>query len=76
MNRDLAELRRNLQAVCPTLSADDLALIIECLGYELLGRAIWQGVKLVDVSRDLLGWTPPGTRRPIPLPGLPLRQPA
>jgi len=75
MNRDLVQLRKNLAAVCPTLTPDDLALVIECLGYELLSRAIWQGTKLVEVSHDLLGWTPRNPRAPEPLRGLPLRQP-
>ena len=75
MKRDLHELRKNLQAVCPTLSVDDLAMVIECLGYELLGRGIWQGTTLAGISRELLGYRQPLEVRRQPLPGLPLRQP-
>lgn len=62
MTRDAEQLRRNLRAVCPTLSQDDLGMIIEALGDELLGRGIWQGVQLAQLARELLGWqTPPRT---------------
>jgi hypothetical protein len=74
MKRDAVQLRRNLQAVCPTLTVDDLAMVIECLGYELLGRGIWQGTTLAGISRDLLGFRQPLEVRRAALVGLPLRE--
>lgn len=55
MTRDRLKLRRDLQHVCPTLSPDDISLIIECLGYELLGRGIWQGTRCLEVATELIG---------------------
>jgi hypothetical protein len=76
MSRDVRELRRNLMSVCPTLTPDQIGLVIECLGYELLGRGIYQGHALVNVSRELLGWAPSPAAARAELGNLPLRQPA
>ena len=54
MRRDAVELRRNLRSLAPTLSPDDIGLIAECLGYELLSRSIVEGRHLVDASVALL----------------------
>jgi hypothetical protein len=54
MRRDVRVLRKNLEALAPTLSPDEIGLIVECLGYELLSRSIVQGRRLVDASLELL----------------------
>jgi hypothetical protein len=76
MNRDLKTLRLNLSLLLPHLTPDEIGLIIECLGYELLGRGIFAGHSAVALSLTLLGWRAPVAAAPVELPGLPLRQPA
>lgn len=58
MTRDRLTLRRNLQHVLPNLTADDISVIVECLGYELLGRGIWSGTQLIADAQQLVGRSP------------------